>query len=181
MSGHPEGQDAVRGYRIDYENVDVVDLVAQIRERVHRAPSFQQPPGAPEERLRGRLRTYLDLDDRRPFELQKRLALEGQWNVTPEDLRRSERRGVGRLIAVFRGLSRPFLKLLANLDLPFYKQFKVNLGVAEALHDLMQQTSELQARVAELSARVDRLERASSSEDSAASVGDGHGDAARSI
>jgi hypothetical protein len=65
---------------------------------------------------------------------------------------------LGRLIGWARAFFRPFIKLVGNFDLPIYKQFKINLGVAEALHDSLQQTAELQARVEELSDRLERLE-----------------------
>jgi len=146
-------------YRIDYDDLDVDNLVDQIHDRVRREErSRGLPPQALEERIRDRLRTYLDLDDDRPYELQSTLQLEGPWNVGPDDLRSSSRRGLGRVIGLSRALFRPFTKLIGNLDLPIYKQFKINLGVAEALHDSMQQTAELQARVEELSDRLERLE-----------------------
>ncbi|MFQ5743713.1 MAG: hypothetical protein ACE5HV_09020 [Acidobacteriota bacterium] len=148
------------GYRIDYDNPDVVDLIAQIRQRVRRDQSAPRiPPKAREKALRERLRTYLDLDEQRPYDLQKTLHLEGTWNVSPEDLRRSGRQAFGRLIALARTLAGPVMKLGANLDLPLYKQFKINLGVAEALNDLLRQTSDLQVRVEELASRLDRLEQ----------------------
>jgi hypothetical protein len=146
-------------YRIDYDDLDVDDLVAQIHDRVRRDESSRGlPPQALEERIRGRLRTYLDLNDDRPYELQSTLHLEGPWNVSPDDLRSSSRRGLGRLIGLSRSLFRPFIKLVGNVDLPIYKQFKINLGVAEALHDSLQQTAELQARIEDLSDRLERLE-----------------------
>lgn len=147
------------GYRIDYDDLDVGDLVDQIHDRVRREESNRGlPPQALEEQIRGRLRTYLDLNDERPYELQSTLHLEGPWNVSPDDLRSSNRRGLGRLIGLSRAIFRPFIKLVGNLDLPIYKQFKINLGVAEALHDSLQQTAELQARVEELSDRLEKLE-----------------------
>ncbi len=147
------------GYRIDYDDLDVGDLVDQIHDRVRREESSRGlPPQALEERIRGRLRTYLDLNDDRPYELQSTLHLEGPWNVSPDDLRSSGRRGLGSLIALTRSLFRPLVKLVSNIELPIYKQFKINLGVAEALHDSMQQTAELQARVEELADRMERLE-----------------------
>ncbi len=140
-------------------DLDVDNLVDQIHDRVRREESSRGlPPQALEERIRDRLRTYLDLDDDRPYELQSTLQLEGPWNVGPDDLRSSSRRGLGRLIGLSRALFRPFIKLIGNLDLPIYKQFKINLGVAEALHDSMQQTAELQARVQELADRMEKLE-----------------------
>lgn len=153
------------GYRIDYDDVDVVDLVRQIRERVSRAGAVGAVrPEAVEERVRGRLRTYLDLDDRRPFELEKSLGLVGRWNVRPEDLRESGRSGFGVVAGALRRLARPFLKLFANLELPLYKQFKINLGLAEAVHDLLRENAGLRGRVEELSRRVERLEAADSSD-----------------
>ena len=147
------------GYRIDYDDLDVGNLVDQIHDRVRREESNRGlPPQALEERIRGRLRTYLDLNDDRPYELQSTLHLEGPWNVSPDDLRSSGRRGLGSLIALTRSLFRPLVKLVSNIELPIYKQFKINLGVAEALHDSMQQTAELQARVEELADRMERLE-----------------------
>jgi hypothetical protein len=152
-------EEASHGYRIDYDDLDVDDLVAQIHDRVRREErDGRLPPQALEERIRGRLRTYLDLDDDRPYELQSTLHLEGPWNVSPDDLRRSGRRGLGSLIALSRSLFRPVMKLVSNIELPIYKQFKINLGVAEALHDSMRQTAELQGRVEELADRLEKLE-----------------------
>lgn len=150
------------GYRIDYDDLDVVDLVRQIRERVSRADAVGPAhPEAVEERVRGRLRTYLDLDERRPYELEKELGLVGTWNVRPEDLRESGRRGLGTVVRGLRTVARPFLKLVANFELPLYKQFKINLGLAEAVHDLLRENAELRGRVEELARRVERLEAGS--------------------
>lgn len=147
------------GYRIDYDDLDVGDLMEQIHDRVRREESNRGlPPQAVEERIRGRLRTYLDLDDERPYELQSTLHLEGPWNVSPDDLRSSGRRGLGSLITLTRSIFRPLVKLVSNIELPIYKQFKINLGMAEALHDSMQQTAELQAQVEELADRLEKLE-----------------------
>lgn len=137
----------------------MVDLVSQIREHARRSESaVEVSPEVVDERLRARLRSWVDLDDEHPYRLQEELHLEGRWNVTPEDLVRSERRGIGSLLAVFRRVARPGLKLFANFELPLYKQFKINLGVAEALHDLLRRTSELQARVDDLACRIEELE-----------------------
>lgn len=147
------------GYRIDYDALDVVDLVRQIRERASRADAAGAVrPEAVEERVRGRLRTYLDLDERRPYELEKELGLVGRWNVRPEDLRESGRRGLGTVVKGVRSLSRPLLKLVANFELPLYKQFKINLGLAEAIRDLLRENVELRGRLQELTRRVERLE-----------------------
>lgn len=150
---------ATHGYRIDYDDLDVVDLVRQIRERVsHAATATASRPEAVEERVRRRLRTYVDLDERRPYELQESLGLLGSWNVRPEDLRESDRRGLGRLVGLARRTARPLLKSIANFELPLYKQFKINLGLAEAVHDLLRENADLRARVEELGQRVERLE-----------------------
>jgi hypothetical protein len=149
------------GYRIDYDDLDVDDLVAQIHDRVRRQErDGKLPPQALEEQIKGRLRTYVDLDDDRPYELQSSLHLEGPWNLSPDDLRSSGRRGLGSLIALSRSLFRPVMKLVSNVELPIYKQFKINLGMAEALHDSMRQTAELQGRVEELAERLEKLEQA---------------------
>ena len=139
-------------YRIDYEDLDVVDLVSQIRRRVRDTQVAEVLPEVLEERTRARVRAAVDLDEERPYELQRSLHLEGAWNVTPEDLVDSRRRGAGSLLSVFRRVARPGLKLFANLELPLYKQFKINLGIADALHELLRRTTEIEARpVASLS------------------------------
>ncbi len=146
-------------YRIDYEDVDVVDLMAQIRERSRRgAGAAADLPEARKERARARVRAAMDLDDRRPYELQRELQLEGSWNVSPDDLIESKRRGAGLLVAGTRRMVRPVVKLFANLDLPLYKQFKVNLGVAEALHELIGQVADLEARLETMSRRIEELD-----------------------
>lgn len=147
------------GYRIDYDNVDVVDLVAQIRERSRKGSTDSADlPEVIEERARARVRAAVDLDDQRPYALQRSLHLEGSWNVTPQDLVESRRPGAGSLLAALRRLVRPGLKLFANLELPLYKQFKINLGVADALHELLSRTAELEARLEEMSRRLEELE-----------------------
>lgn len=146
------------GYRIDYENLDVVDLVSQIQERVRRTEAALLPPGVQAERARSRLRTYVNLDTQALHRLQRELRLEGDWNVTPEDLRRSDRPGLGVMIRVLRRLSQPLLKLMANFDLPVYKQHKINVGIAKALNDLLRETAELRGRIEELASRLERLE-----------------------
>lgn len=137
-------------YRIDYEAPDVVDLMRQVRDRA-RAVAGDPAAATVAEDPRQRLRGYLELDDARPYELQRELGLEGAWNVTPEDLRASHPGGVGRAIGGLRRLLRPLTKLFANLDLPLYKQFKINLGLASALGDLLEENARLRAR-------LDRLE-----------------------
>ena len=83
--------------------------------------------------------------------------------MSPEDLRTSHPGAVGQVIGGVRWLLRPFLKLLANLDLPLYKQFKVNLGLAAAVHDLLAENATLRRHVGELRRRVERLERSTGS------------------
>jgi hypothetical protein len=146
-------------YRIDYDDVDVVDLMSQIRARSAHASSVSANlPEALSERARARVRAAVDLDDRKPYELQRDLQLEGSWNVSPEDLISSKRRGAGLLVAGTRRLVRPLVKMFANLDLPLYKQFKINLGVAEALHELICRVTELEARIETMSRRIETLE-----------------------
>jgi hypothetical protein len=147
------------GYRIDYDDVDVVDLVAQIRERTRRGTgSAVDLPEVVAERARARVRAAVDLDDRRPWELLRSLHLEGTWNVTPHDLLESRRRGAGSLLRALRRLTRPITKLFANLELPLYKQFKINLGVADALNELLIRSAELEARLEETTRRLEELE-----------------------
>lgn len=155
------------GYRIDYDDLDVVDLVAQIREQSRRGSSGAADlPEVVEARARARVRAAVDLDDRRPYELQRDLHLEGPWNVTPQDLVESRRRGAGVLLSALRRLVRPFRKLVVNLELPLFKQFKINLGVADALHELLVRTAELEARLEDASRRLETLEgRRSDSDD----------------
>jgi hypothetical protein len=147
------------GYRIDYDDLDVVDLVTQIRERSRRGSGAAADlPEVVEERARARVRAAVDLDDRRPYELQRALHLEGTWNVTPHDLVESRRRGAGGLLSTLRRLARPVLKLFANFELPLFKQFKINLGVADTLHELLVRTAELEARLDDVSRRLEELE-----------------------
>jgi len=108
--------------------------------------------------MRARVRAAVDLDEERPYELQRALHLEGTWNVTPQDLVGSKRRGAGSLLSVFRRAARPGLKLFANLELPLYKQFKINLGIADALHELLRRTSEIDARLDDMARRLEALE-----------------------
>ena len=82
-------------------------------------------PEEVEEQARARVRLAVDLDDQRPYDLQKTLGLEGPWNVTPQDLLDSNRRGVGSVLAIIRRLARPVIKVFANLEVPLYKQFKI--------------------------------------------------------
>ncbi len=146
-------------YRIDYDDLDVADIMAQVRQRsLRHSEDAANLPQAIDARARARVRAAVDLDDRRPYQLQRDLHLEGAWNVSPHDLVESKRRGAGLVVASTRRLVRPLVKVFANLDLPLYKQFKINLGMAEALHDLLRQTAELEARIETLSRRIDALE-----------------------
>ena len=101
--------------------------MSQIRRRVRDAQVSQELPEVLEERIRARVRAAVDLDGERPFEVQRALHLGGTWNVTPQDLIESKRRGAGSLLSVFRRAARPGLKLFANLELPLYQQLKINL------------------------------------------------------
>lgn len=146
------------GYRIDYDAPDVVDLMRQIRTRAAGETGAEPTlPGAATE-PRARLRDWIELDDRRPWRIQEELGLGGSWNVSPEDLRASHPGPVGTLIGGIRAALRPVTKLLVNLDLPLYKQFKVNLGVASALRDLADDNDTLRRRVAALERRLEKLE-----------------------
>ena len=87
------------------------------------------------------------------------MGLAGDWNVTPQDLVGSrEGGGIRALLGIFRRLVRPGLKVFANFDRPLYKQFKVNLGVAEALHELLHRTAELDRQLQDVSRRLEVLE-----------------------
>jgi hypothetical protein len=147
-------------YRIDYADLDVEDLMRQVRARARASvvadPALPQLTSAEIER---RLHDYLVLDDRKPYDLQQSLSLAGSWNVTPEDLRASHPGPAGFVIGGLRRLLRPLTKLLANFDLPLYKQFKINLGVASAVDGLMQENAALRQEVGELKRRVEGLER----------------------
>ena len=148
-----------KDYRIDYDDLDVADVVAQIRERARKADRGDADlPEVVEQRARACVRAAVDLDDQRPYDLQKALRLEGTWNVTPQDLVESKRRGAGSMLAAVRRLARPAIKLFANLELPLYKQFKINLGIADALNELLCRTSDLEARLAETTRRLEALE-----------------------
>ncbi len=148
-----------KDYRIDYDDLDVADLVVQIRNHARRSDDGEASlPEVVEERARARVRAAVDLDDQRPYDLQKSLHLEGTWNVTPEDLVDSKHRGAGAALAAVRRLARPVIKLFANLELPLYKQFKINLGIADALNELLCRTSDLEARLGEVSRRLEALE-----------------------
>jgi hypothetical protein len=152
--------DSSQPYRIDYEDLDVEDLMRQVRARARAGEGGElQLPEVDAEAVGRRLHDYLELDDRTPYELQQTLSLGGPWNVTPEDLRSSHPGAAGTVIRGVRGLLRPLTKLLANLELPLYKQFKINLGVASALHDLMQENAGLRRQVSELARRIEQLER----------------------
>ncbi len=137
----------------------MVDLVAQISERARRSEADPEIETDIEARTRARLRAAVDLDDERAYELQDSLGLAGDWNVTPQDLVGSrEGGGIGALLGIFRRLVRPGLKLFANFDRPLYKQFKVNLGVADALHELLHSTAELDRQLQDVSRRLEALE-----------------------
>ena len=141
-------------YRIDYARIDVDDLMEQVRERARgRTAADPSLPSVERPDVVLRLRDHLDMDDARPYQLQRELQLDTGWNVAPEDLYASHPSGAGRLISLIRKLLRPITKLFVNLDLPLHKQFKVNIGVAAALHDLMQDNMALRAELEQLRAQ----------------------------
>ena len=93
----------------------MTDLAKQVRSQASKATRRKitsagvetlLPEGA-EEQARARVRLAVDLDDQRPYDLQKTLDLEGTWNVTPQDLLDSNRRGVGSVLAIVRRFARP--------------------------------------------------------------------------
>jgi len=143
-------------YRIDYEALDVDDVMEQVRRhasgRVSADPAL---PAVDRADVILRLRDHLDLDDARPYQLQRELHLDTGWNVAPEDIYVSHPGFAGTLISAFRRILRPVVKLFVNTDLPLHKQFKVNIGVAAALHDLMQENATLRAEIEALRARLD--------------------------
>jgi len=137
----------------------VVDLVGQIHQRARRAEAEPHIETDLDARTRARLRAAFDLDDERPYDLQNSLGLTGDWNVTPQDLVGSrEGGGIGALLGIFRRLVRPGLRLFANFDRPLYKQFKINMGIAEALHELLHHTAELDRQLQDVSRRLEALE-----------------------
>lgn len=165
MAVHPAGLadfNAVRNfrsmsdYRIDYNAIDVDDLMSQVRARASgRAAADPTLPPVDRADVTLQLRDHLDLDDARPYQLQRELGLDTGWNVAPEDLYSSHPSFAGTVISAVRRLLRPITKLFINADLPLHKQFKTNIGVAAALHDLMQDNATLRAEVAALRERLD--------------------------
>lgn len=146
------------GYRIDYDNVNVYELMEQVQARALLAEEHDIAVRPTREAAAGvRLADYLELDDDRPYQLQERLGLGGTWNISPADLRLSHPSAAGRVIRAVRTLLRPVTKLLANTDLPLYKQFKINIGLASAIQDLMQENAMLRHRVGKLAQDVERL------------------------
>lgn len=146
-------------YRIDYAAPNVDDLMAQVREQASgRAVADPNLPAVDRPDVILRLREHLDLDDARPYQLQRELRLDSGWNVAPEDIYASHAGLAGTLICAIRKLLRPLVKLFVNIDLPLYKQFKVNIGVAAALHDVMLENAALRTEVEALRARLDILD-----------------------
>ncbi len=143
-------------YRIDYDALNVDDVMEQVRQRASgRASVDPSLPAVDRADVILRLRDHLDLDDARPYQLQRELHLDTGWNVAPEDIYASHPGVAGTLISAIRRLLRPFVKLFVNTDLPLHKQFKVNIGVASALHDIMQENATLRGEVEALRARLD--------------------------
>jgi len=143
-------------YSIDYDAVNVDDVMAQVRQHARgRASADPSLPAVDRADVILRLRDHLDLDEARPYQLQRELRLDTGWNVAPEDIYTSHPGIAGTLISATRKLFRPLVKLFANTDLPLHKQFKVNIGVAAALHDVMQENATLRAEVDALRARLD--------------------------
>ncbi len=62
------------------------------------------------------------------------------------------------MISALRRAARPGLKLFANFELPLYKQFKINLGMADALNELLCRIADLEARLEDASQRLEDLE-----------------------
>ncbi len=143
-------------YRIDYDALNVDDVMEQVRQRAgRRASADPSLPAVDRADVILRLRDHLDLDDARPYQLQRELRLDTGWNVAPEDIYASHPGVTGTLISAVRRLMRPLVKLFVNTDLPLHKQFKVNIGVAAALHDVMQENATLRAEVDALRAHLD--------------------------
>jgi len=143
-------------YRIDYAALDVDDVMEQVRDHAGgRAGADPSLPAVDRADVVLRLRDHLDLDDARPYQLQRELRLDTGWNVAPEDIYTSHPGFAGTLISAVRRLLRPLVKLFVNTDLPLHKQFKVNIGVAAALHDVMQENATLRADVEALRERLD--------------------------
>ena len=143
-------------YRIDYDAPNVDDVMEQVRGHASgRASADPSLPAVDRADVILRLRDHLDLDEARPYQLQRELRLDTGWNVAPEDIYASHPGFAGTLISATRKLLRPLVKLFVNTDLPLHKQFKVNIGVAAALHDVMQENATLRAEMDALRARLD--------------------------
>ncbi len=154
-------------YRIDYDNLDVQELMRQVRAHAQQQDLLDPAPALDRAGAHARLQEYLGLDNDRPYELQRALALPDNWNLGPEDLQVSHPGPMGRLIRGIRTLLRPALKLLANADLPLYKQFKINVGLAAALSDLLEDNARLRKHLGQLSRRLERLESMAAAGDAA--------------
>lgn len=143
-------------YRIDYAAVNVDDVMEQVRQNASgRAGADPSLPAVDRADVILLLRDHLDLDDARPYQLQRELRLDTGWNVAPEDIYTSHPGFPGTLISAIRRVLRPLVKLFVNTDLPLHKQFKVNIGVAAALHDVMLENATLRAEVEALRERLD--------------------------
>ena len=62
------------------------------------------------------------------------------------------------MLAIIRRLARPVIKVFANLEVPLYKQFKINLGIAEALNEILCKNSDLEAQLDDVTCRLEALE-----------------------
>ena len=145
-------------YEIDYDHISVACLMEQVRARAaSRTGNGLTSPTVEAPNLLGQLRQYLDLDDEQPYELQRALRLAGDWNIAPADLRASHDGPIGTLISTVRRLARPLVKVFVNLDSPLHKQFKINLGMAQAIYELTRENAALHCQVQKLLERVDEL------------------------
>ena len=137
----------------------MVDLVAQIRDRARRDEAEPEIEADAEARTRARLRATMDVSDERAYELHGSRGLAGDWNVSPDDLVESRTGGgIGALLGAFRRLVRPLMRPFANFEKPLFKQFKINLGIAETLHELLHRNAELEAQLTDVSRRLEALE-----------------------
>lgn len=141
------------------DQVDVAEIMKQIRERIQRKRELGIYTDEEVEEITSlRLQSYADEAEIDTELLTKLLQPNHNWNISVDYAIKTHRSSAAaKLIILVKKLIRPFVRLYT--DHIFNRQAQLNLYYAHLIHNLVRETSRLQLQVTSLKNRCDLMER----------------------
>jgi hypothetical protein len=133
------------------DQVDVLEIMREIRAEIARRRGGDQERILEYARLK--LRAWSGAAPLRAWPAPRRSGAD--WNVSEETLWRSTRGGLGQLLMLVRRLTRPLVKLFANLEALVHLQRAINAEQDQRLTRLEELASNLALEVARLQLELD--------------------------